>query len=94
MKEHIGNLEASQLLEWRTFVHFMRGFGKPQDSPVRFPWYALEHSLDVVDKRRAESQNMESLQSRLRVKKQFCRLQAIQNIRIEKTRDLHVELLS
>lgn len=44
----------------------MHSFGKSQDILVQFPWYALEHSLDVVD-RTAEYQNKKSLQSRLKV---------------------------
>lgn len=50
MEEHIGCKFGGQSTTGKTFVHVMFHFGKSQDILVQFPCYALEHSLDTVDK--------------------------------------------
>lgn len=50
MEEHIGCEFGDQSTTGTTFVHSMHHFGKTQNIVVQFPCYALEHSLDTVDK--------------------------------------------
>lgn len=50
MEEHIGCKFGGQSTTGKTFVHVMFHFGKSQDILVQFPCYALEHSLDTVNK--------------------------------------------
>lgn len=51
MEEYIGCKFGHQWTTGKTFVHAIHHCGKTQDTLLQFPCYALEHSLDTVDKR-------------------------------------------
>lgn len=67
MTEHFGSKFGSQpTTKDKTFLHFILSFWTSQGIPVQFLWCAQEHSLDIVGKRRAETQEMKSVQSGLK----------------------------
>lgn len=50
MEEYIGCKFGHQWTSVKTFVHAFHHCGKTRDTGVQFPCYALEHSLDTLDK--------------------------------------------
>lgn len=50
MEQHIGCKFGGQSTTGKTLVHVMHHLEKTQDILVRFPCYALENSVDTVDK--------------------------------------------